>query len=145
MRTVVPKIPVRAAVTCIAAALAIAVLLDLQVESRFRGRLFDVPAAVYSRGFELRRGVNVNRAGLLDHLRRLDYRRVEGRSVGPGEFAVRRAEIRIGRRPFQKPGGTDPGGLLMLRTRRSGEILELREKGSRWVESDRMRQPEFHS
>ena len=131
MRDELRKRRVAIAIVLIAGALVL-VALDVQVESRFQGRLFHLPGAVYSRSLVLERGVDIDRVGLRDHLRRLGYRRVSGSRVARGEYAVGRREIRIGRRPFRYPDRAEPGGLLLVRHDRSGEIESLRdERGAR--------------
>ena len=73
----------------VAALAAVVALVSLrnEVESRFRGDLFDLPARIYGRPLVLRRGMDVHGAGVVERLRRIGYREAAGEGVGPGEFA----------------------------------------------------------
>ncbi len=63
------------------------VSLRMEVESRFRGDLFDVPARIYGRPLQLRRGMDVKGAGVVERLRRIGYREATEGSAESGEFA----------------------------------------------------------
>jgi penicillin-binding protein 1B len=108
----------------IAAAFAAAVLLFLgagflnrleeQVESRFQGRLFSIPSRVYSAPLLLYPGLTLERVGLFERLKRLNYHSASPGEIGPGEYRARDAVVQVGRRRFRYPHEADPGGMVRI-------------------------------
>lgn len=110
------------AVVAVAAALALGSLWR-EVESRFRGDLFDVPARIYGRPFRLERGMDVAATGVVGRLERLGYRRTEAADVGRGEVRVESRRLvfvpHAGRREERDDGA------VVLRLDRDGRIRDL--------------------
>lgn len=88
--------------------------LDLRIRSEFEGRRWELPASVYARPLELYEGAPVERAGLLETLRRLGYRR-DRRLARPGTYAPTAAGLRMRLRPFRFWDGEEPERVLAVR------------------------------
>jgi penicillin-binding protein 1B len=86
--------------------------LDFRVRSEFEGRRFALPARLYARPLELRAGLRVSQADVLDELRENNYR--EGRVEGDSGWYVRDGDrLVISVRPFRFWDG--PQNALLLR------------------------------
>jgi penicillin-binding protein 1B len=99
--------------------------LDRQVAARFRSELFPVASRLYSRPLELAQGLDVERTGLVDHLRRVGYRERQAGPAGPGEFVRADREITIGRRPFAYVESLAAGDRLVVKLDRKGRVRRL--------------------
>ncbi len=126
--------------TCIVGAALVALLgacgwsLHREVESRFRGDLFDVPARVYARPARLVPGLDTRRAGLLERLRRLGFHEAKGKTLGPGEFQRSPELLRIA--PRRESAGATPEPAFALELDPDGRIVRIRgEGGSRLAEA----------
>ncbi len=121
-------------------ALAWLVYLDRQVEGRFQSELLPTASRIYSRPILLKSGFDVQRRGLVEHLRRVGYRELEAPPVGVGEFAQGRGEIVIGRRPFAYVEGLAEGGVVEVAYDRRGRVTRLRGESGRldhaWIEPE---------
>lgn len=96
------------------------------------------PARILSLPLELRPGADLERSGLLEHLRGLGYRQVAG-APRPGEWARDGDRLRIVGRPFRGPDGAPTAGTLELRLRKGRRIDALLDETGRrlaqtWIE-----------
>jgi len=67
------------------------------------------PVRVLSVPFAIKDGMRLSREDLVDRLKRLGYRQVEGRPSTPGEYALRFRAVEIARNRFDGPAGpVDP-------------------------------------
>jgi penicillin-binding protein 1B len=107
--------------------------IDGRVEERFAGRLFSIPSTVYAAPLVLYPGLEVRHVGLSARLERLRYRLASGSHVRLGEFARLPGRIRIGRRPFDLPSRSDPGGVVDLLLDRDGRIERIRGAEGRYL------------
>jgi penicillin-binding protein 1B len=111
--------------------------LEDQAESRFRGRLFSIPSRVYSAPLLLYPGRTLERAGLFERLKRLNYHPAPaaearpgsfGRAAaepGPGEYRAGDSLVEIGRRRFRYPHQLDPGGAVRIELDGQGRIERM--------------------
>ncbi|MFQ5515495.1 MAG: transglycosylase domain-containing protein, partial [Myxococcota bacterium] len=105
--------------------------LDAEIEARFRGRLFAIPSRVYSAPLLIYPGLDVQRAGLIERLHRLNYHVAREEVPDPGEYAVGWREIEIGLRPFRYSYGERPGGRLYLGLDGGSRVRTLRDARNR--------------
>jgi penicillin-binding protein 1B len=132
--------------TCIVAVALAALLgacgwsLHREVESRFRGDLFDVPARVYARPLRLVPGLDVGRAGLIERLRRLGFHEAKGKSLAPGEFSRGPGVIRIA--PRRPTAGATPEPAFSLGLDPDGRIEQVRGEGGKRLAEARL-EPEL--
>ncbi len=99
-------------------------LLRYEVESRFRGELFDVPARVYTRPLLVERGSNVRTLHLVERLRRLGFQESKSDRLEPGEFRAGRGVLRFA--PRRSFGAPVREGAVELVLDESGRVRELR-------------------
>lgn len=89
---------------------------------RFEGKRWKVPSRVYSDALTVLPGDSVSALGLVDRLRRLNYRPVEGEPKERGEYKVGDSRIDIFLRDFRYPWGETEGYLLRLEL--SGGVVD---------------------
>ncbi|MCR3756039.1 MAG: peptidoglycan glycosyltransferase/peptidoglycan DD-transpeptidase MrcB [Sodalis sp. Psp] len=82
------------------------VYLDALVRTRINGKVWQLPAAVYSRIVSLEPGMAYSRAEMVTLLAGMQYREVSS-IAQPGEFAVRGNKVELLRRPFDFPDGKE--------------------------------------
>ncbi len=92
--------------------------------------------SVYGRPMVLARGARPDADLVEEHLRRLGYRRSEGRQVAIGEYYLGRRAWVIGRRPFRPASDLVPGGFIVGRIDSSGRITRLEDDaGTRFAQA----------
>jgi penicillin-binding protein 1B len=109
--------------------------LEHRVEARFAGKLFKIPARVYSGPLLLYPGLDMRRLALEDRLAQLNYHRARGTELSPGEYRRRGARLEIERRPFRFAHREDPGGRLVLELDGDGVLAELRDGSGRSLDT----------
>lgn len=77
--------------------------LDIEVQRKFDGRKWAMPARVYAQPLELYQGQQLNRVDLLNELRALDYRSVSQLSAA-GQWRAQGDTLDIATRPFSAGG-----------------------------------------
>jgi penicillin-binding protein 1B len=87
----------------------------IDVNWRFSLQAPPPPVRVLSTAFVLREGMRLSKEDLVDRLKRLGYRQVEGRPATPGEYALRFRAVEIARNRYDGPDG--PVGPLTVRVR----------------------------
>ncbi|WP_457913621.1 bifunctional glycosyl transferase/transpeptidase [Candidatus Gillettellia adelgis] len=80
--------------------------LDSQIRKRIDGKVWQLPAVVYSRMINLEPGMPYSKQEMIKVLESIQYRRVT-RITRPGEFTVQANKIYILRRPFNFPDGKE--------------------------------------
>ena len=78
------------------------------------------PVRILSTSFAIREDMRLSREDLVERLKRLGYRQVEGRPATPGEYALRFHAIEIARNRFDGPDG--PVEPLTVRVRLSSRV-----------------------
>jgi len=78
------------------------------------------PVRVLSTSFAIREDMRLSREDLVERLKRLGYRQVEGRPATPGEYALRFRSIEIARNRFDGPDG--PVEPLTVRVRLASHV-----------------------
>ncbi|KQQ50045.1 penicillin-binding protein 1B [Pseudomonas sp. Leaf127] len=97
-----------------------AIYLDAEVQEKFSGKRWMIPAKVYARPLELFVGQKLSRDDFLIELDALGYRR-ESVANGPGAAAVNGNTVELNTRGFQFYEGTDPA--QQIRVRFSGDFV----------------------
>ncbi|GAB7528879.1 penicillin-binding protein 1B [Pseudomonas sp. 3A(2025)] len=97
-----------------------AIYLDAQVQEKFSGKRWMIPAKVYARPLELFVGQKLSRDDFLIELDALGYRR-ESVANGPGAAAVNGNTVDLNTRGFQFYEGTDPA--QQIKVRFSGDFV----------------------
>ena len=115
----------------LAAAIFAAGLGYLVFEARV-AREFDAldsssPARILARPWTLRAGDRVDPRRIIDHLKKVGYRSVSGRTPQTGEFSARGRDLLVGRRALRLGGLFDPGVGARVRFRSSGRISSIRD------------------
>lgn len=100
--------------------------LDIQIQERFSGNKWQVPAQVYARPMLLKTGADLTRTQLLQELKLLGYRKVK-RVGGSGQYHLGKDGIRIHRRGFEFAGGRQQEQYFLLRlsANKVQEIISL--------------------
>ena len=111
------------------------VVLDRQVEARFRGRLFAVPSRVLSAPLVLFPGLDVERAGLIDRLERLNYHAARSPAPQPGEYSLAGRRIEVGLRPFRYPYREFAGAHVVVRLDEASRIVSLQDARGRELDT----------
>ena len=93
------------------------------------------PARILARPWTLRVGDRVDPQRLLDHLKRVGYRPVSGRTPQTGEFSTRGRDLIVGRRALRLGGLVDSGVRARVSFRSHGRIYSIRN-----AEGDRLAQ-----
>jgi penicillin-binding protein 1B len=84
----------------------------------------------------LARGARPDADLVEEHLRRLGYRRADGRQVGIGEYYLGRRTWVIGRRPFRPASELVTEGFIVGRMDSSGRITRIEDdKGARFAQA----------
>ncbi len=99
-------------------------LLRYEVESRFRGELFDVPARVYTRPLLVEPGSNLQTLRLVERLRRLGFQEAKRDKLEPGEFRRSRGVLSFA--PRRSMGSAERETRIDLVLDESGRVRELR-------------------
>jgi len=86
------------------------------VSERFDGKTWDIPSQVYSSAFVISSGMDVNKIGLLDRLRRLNYRTTEDVNAS-GDFDYSPDSVEIFLHDFEYPEGRLEGSKTRLELR----------------------------
>lgn len=87
--------------------------LDKQVQERFAGALWAVPAKVYGRPLELYEGAPVDRDALVRELQALGYRE-SPTTDRPGRWRDLGPELELHLRSFEYWDGAEPGGVFRV-------------------------------
>lgn len=85
------------------------------------------PARVLARPWTLRPGDRVDPRRIIDHLEKVGYRSVSGRTPQTGEFRARGRDLLLGRRALRLGGLVEPGVQARVRFRSSGRISAIRD------------------
>lgn len=85
------------------------------------------PARILARPWTLRAGDRVDPQRLIDHLEKVGYRSVSGRTPQTGEFSARGRDLHVGRRALRLGGLVDPGVRARVRFRSNGRISAIRD------------------
>lgn len=85
------------------------------------------PARILARPWTLRAGDRVDPRRIIDHLEKVGYRSVSGRTLQTGEFSARGRDLLVGRRALRLGGLVDPGVQARVRFRSSGRISAIRD------------------
>ncbi|WP_420449068.1 PBP1A family penicillin-binding protein [Candidatus Palauibacter sp.] len=93
------------------------------------------PARILARPWTLRVGDRVDPQRLIDHLKKVGYRPVSGRTPQTGEFSTRGRDLLVGRRALRIGGLVDPGVRARVSFRSSRRIAAIRN-----AEGDRLAQ-----
>lgn len=88
--------------------------LDFEVQRKFDGRKWAMPARVYAQPLELYQGKQLTRADLVSELKALEYRSVN-RLSAPGQWRADGNSIDIATRPFEAGGKNEPERYVRLR------------------------------
>ncbi len=94
----------------------------------------ELPARILSRPLELRPGADVQRLGLISHLRSLGYREVPGGDLRPGEYAREGATLRLGLRGFPGQGGRIESRVVHVSLHGERRVAKLRDEAGRRLE-----------
>ncbi len=89
------------------------IYLDAEVQRRFSGEKWKLPAWIYSRPLELYRNQRLSLEQMENELKMLHYRKVLN-PASPGEYAVNGNRMIIIKRPFRFYDGEDPERALFL-------------------------------
>ncbi|MCC2617414.1 penicillin-binding protein 1B [Aestuariibacter halophilus] len=101
------------------------VYLDSQIQHRFNGTKWQVPAQIFARPMTLALGQDVTRGEIVDELELLGYRRVShAKNTGEYEVATQRIAVRV--RPFTFPDGYQSASGVLL-TLQDGKLVEIRD------------------
>ncbi len=99
--------------------------LDAEVQRRFSGEKWKLPAWIYSRPLELYRNQRLTPEQMENELKMLHYRKVKDPS-GPGEYAVNGSRMVIIKRPFRFYDGEEQERALFL-TFSGGRVATLQD------------------
>src|SRR5437867_44057 len=99
-------------------------LLDREITRTFEGRLWAIPARVYSAPLTLREGDAMSLARIQARLDRASYTRVGSTPSSPGQYRLSGATLEIHAREFPFPGGMWPRRRLRV-TVRDGRITSI--------------------
>jgi penicillin-binding protein 1B len=115
-------------------------LLRYEVESRFRGELFDVPARVYTRPLVIERGSNVRTLRLVERLRRLGFQESKSGRLEPGEFRSGRGVLSFA--PRRALGTGEREAAIELALDAAGRVRDLRDSAGQRLSEARV-EPEL--
>ncbi len=107
------KLSLIVAIPLLLALAAYTLYLDQQIQSRFEGRRWQLPARVYARPLELYAGQAVSQAKLTTELRRLGYSERLG-GEAEGSFQQRGSSVVMHAREFEFWDGKQPDALLKV-------------------------------
>ncbi len=123
------NLAILAALLCALLALALSTLTPVELPE------LAVPSRVYSRAHRIEIGQSIETSGLIDRLRRLGYREIEGADPRPGELQVRRDRVILNRRAFRTPLASGSEGRIELRTDADSRVSSIRGAGNRRLPS----------
>ncbi len=102
-------------------------VFEARVAREFEALDSSSPARILARPWTLRAGARVDPQRVIDHLKRVGYRRVSGRTPQVGEFSARGRDLLVARRTLRLGGLVDPGIRARVRFRSSGRISAIRD------------------
>ncbi len=101
-------------ILCMAAALSIYMyFLDQEIQNRFSGEKWKLPAWIYSRPLELYKNQRLSVEQMENELKMLNYRKVYS-PKSPGEYAINENRMIIIKRPFRFYDGDEPERHIFL-------------------------------
>ncbi len=103
------------------------IYLDVQLQNKFEGKRWKIPAKVYARPLELYVGATMTQRDLLDELRRLQYRS-ETDAAQPGTYVVVGSRVDVHTRGFQFWDGEEHSRQISI-VFQAGAIRFLSERG----------------
>lgn len=109
--------------------LAYAVFLNFEIRQQFEGRLWALPARVFSRPLEIYAGKTLSPDALIEELKLLRYRR-RSRIDEPGEYQRNGNTLMLYTRGFPLWDGAEPERLLRIEFR-NGEVVGVYDKATR--------------
>lgn len=102
-------------------------VFEARVARAFDGLDSSSPARILARPWTLRPGDRVDPRRIIDHLEKVGYRPVSGRTPQTGEFRARGRDLLVGRRTLRLGGLFEPGVQARVRFRSSGRISAIRD------------------
>ncbi len=99
------------------------IYLDYQIRSRIDGKVWQLPAAVYSRMINLEPGMSYSKNEIIHILEGIQYRQVK-HIIRPGEFTVQTNSIDLLRRPFNFPDGKE-GQIRALISFQNSRLMKI--------------------
>lgn len=100
---------------------------EARVAREFEALDSSSPARILARPWTLRAGDRVDPQRLIDHLKKVGYRSISGRTPQTGEFSARGRDLLVGRRALRLGGLIDPGVQARVRFRSNGRISAIRD------------------
>lgn len=91
----------------LAASISYIIYVDAQVKQRFEGNKWQVPAQIFARPLTMQVKQEITLDEVQDELRLLGYRKVPA-AQSTGEYQVYANQLRVQRRAFHFPNGTEP-------------------------------------
>jgi len=92
----------------------LAIAIYAQLSLTFEGRLWTLPARIYSAPLSISRGAALDRESLVERLSRAGYARVETSPARPGEFRARGTRVEAFLRAFPEGGHPLPARQVVL-------------------------------
>lgn len=102
--------------------------LDAQIRSRIDGKVWQLPAAVYGRMFNLEPDMPINKQNVIALLKGAQYREVSN-ITRPGEFTLHDNSIELIRRPFNFPDSKE-GQIRARLSFNAGSLSEIKNLDS---------------
>lgn len=100
--------------------------LDAQIQQRFNGNKWQVPAQLYARPLRLFEGQEIAAKEIVQELKLLSYRKVRNAEYS-GEYSMGKGSMRIVRRAFEFADGNQPMVSLEMRFA-NGRIASIRQQ-----------------
>ncbi|HVN87909.1 MAG TPA: PBP1A family penicillin-binding protein [Candidatus Binatia bacterium] len=88
--------------------------LDAVVAEKFAGKRWDFPSKIYSDSCFVYPGLDIEAIGLIERLRRLNYRQVSGPVSSKGEYSIAPDAVQLWLHDFQFPSGARTGEAVRL-------------------------------
>lgn len=107
---------------CLAAYL---MFLDAQIQQKFSGNKWQVPAQIYARPMQLQLKQEITSAEIIEELALLGYRKVS-QATKTGEFQVSGSNFKIMRRAFHFPEGYE-GTIAISLQLKNGRLVDIRD------------------
>ncbi|MGP1930513.1 MAG: bifunctional glycosyl transferase/transpeptidase [Arsenophonus sp. ET-YP4-MAG3] len=89
------------------------IYLYQKISKCLNGKIWDLPAAIYSRMINLEPGMNYNKEEIIRLLNSIEYRQVN-KITSPGEYIIKNNTIEVLRRPFSFPDQKEEKILVKL-------------------------------
>ncbi len=99
--------------------------LDEVVVAKFEGQRWKLPSKIYSAPLRLTPGMDVNKAGLFDRLKRLAYQEVNRPILKSGEFYRKKGSIELYLHSFDYPDFLEQGVPIRIGLTKDQRISEL--------------------